>query len=47
LADPVAALNHMGTRYCTGGYIYQIEDATHGPLLSGPDYPGPFSVYNG
>jgi len=45
--DPVAERNLTGTRYCTGGYIYQIEDATRGPLLAGPTYPGPFSPFNG
>lgn len=47
IMDPIAERAHMGTRYCTGGYIYQIEDATRGPLLTGPTYPGPFSPYNG
>jgi hypothetical protein len=47
LLDPVADRQHFGPRYCTGGYIYQITDTRHGPLLSGPEYPGPFGWFNG
>jgi hypothetical protein len=44
---PVADRQHLWTRYCHGGYIYQVTDARHGPLLSGPEYPGPFVPFNG
>jgi hypothetical protein len=48
--DPLADRERFGTRYCTGGYIFQVDDAQHGPLLTGPnypDYPDGFIPYNG
>lgn len=47
ILDPIADQERFGTRYCTGGYIYQITDATHGPLLSGPHYPHSFNWFDG
>ena len=47
LLDPRADRERFGTRYCTGGYIYQIVDARHGPLLSGPTYPDSFNWFDG
>ena len=47
ILDPVADSARFGVRYCTGGYIFQIHDATHGPLLSGPTYPHAFNWFDG
>jgi hypothetical protein len=47
LLDPVADRQRFGTRYCTGGYIYQVRDPTHGDLMSGPTYPVSFNWFDG
>ncbi|MBC7236138.1 MAG: hypothetical protein H5T69_09865 [Chloroflexi bacterium] len=47
ILDPVADQERFGTRYCTGGYIFQITDSKQGDLLSGPTYPESFDWFNG
>ncbi len=41
ILDPAHApdLPRLGTRYCWGGYIWQVHDAAVGPLLTGPEWP--------
>ncbi len=41
LLDPATDTERFGSRYCVGGYIYQVTDAEKGELLSGPQYPSP------
>ena len=45
--DPVEDQERFGTRYCTGGYIFQVSDSQHGDLMSGPTYPDEFNWYDG
>jgi hypothetical protein len=47
ILDPAADQERFGTRYCTGGYIYQVTDSRHGELLSGPTYPDSFNWFDG
>src|SRR5260221_9387727 len=47
--DPVADRQLLGSRYCTGGYIYEVTDRRLGVITSGPGYPTevPPQVFDG
>jgi hypothetical protein len=47
ILDPVADRQCFGTRYCTGGYIFQVLDVRHGEVMSGPTYPDTFNWFDG
>lgn len=45
--DPLSDQAYLGTRYCSGGYIFQVTDRRLGPLLAGPTYPESYNVFDG
>lgn len=50
LLDPASAADaeRQGTRFCWGGYLWQIRDHTTAPLLAGPEWPHPDPIaFNG
>ncbi|MCL2183572.1 MAG: hypothetical protein FWB85_08905 [Chitinispirillia bacterium] len=44
IRNPGEDLEQLGTRYCHGGYIWQIYDREGRPLMSGPHYPDPCPI---
>ena len=47
ILDPEKDNSKFGLRFCTGGYIFQIEDSAGRPLLAGPTYPNEFVPVHG
>ena len=51
ILDPVTDKDRLGTRYCTGGFIFQVEDLmgkpARGNLLVGPTYPDSYNPFDG
>ncbi|MBX3705766.1 MAG: hypothetical protein KF911_03950 [Pseudomonadales bacterium] len=45
--DPDLDRARFGVRYCTGGYVFQVHDRTHGALMSGPTWPDEFNWFDG
>ncbi len=39
ILDPVEDQVRLGSRYCTGGYVYDVSDRRLGVITSGPGYP--------
>jgi hypothetical protein len=37
--DPRVDAARLGSRYCSGGYVWQVTDAAHGAIFAGPCFP--------
>jgi hypothetical protein len=48
ILHPENDIQYLGSRYCRGGYIWQVDSVAHGPLFSGPSFPDSHpSVFDG
>lgn len=47
ILDPVVDKARLGSRYCTGGYIWQVNDITKGELIAGPEFPKEPNTFDG
>jgi hypothetical protein len=49
ILDPAADQARLGSRYCSGGYVYAVADRQRGVITSGPGYPDeePPPVFDG
>jgi hypothetical protein len=41
ILDPIVDAARLATRYCCGGYVWQVHDLQIGTLLAGPSWPNP------
>lgn len=47
ILHPLDDRQRLGSRYCTGGYIWQVTTAQGQDLLSGPEYPAEPNTFDG
>ena len=48
ILDPAKDQDRFGTRYCTGGYIFEVIDNRTGRnIMTGPTYPYDFHTFHG
>ncbi len=43
--DPQKDIDKLGSRYCSGGQIFQVYDKNKGALLSGPTFPDTYNTF--